>query len=75
MGKGFLPTMCGQADDEISEKIHHLCIPWLLNYIINIFTFNTNGGLTLWVSEKAQQCDTIAMSSSDIVVNISNRDV
>ena len=72
MGKGFLPTMCGQADDEISEKIRHLHIPWLLNYIINIFTFSTNGGLTLWVSKKAQQCDAIAMSSSDIVVNIFN---
>ena len=72
MGKRFSPTMCGQADDEISEKIHHLHIPWLLNYIINIFTFSMNGGLTLWVSEKAQQCDAIAMSSLDIVVNISN---
>ena len=72
MGKGFSPTICGQADDEISEKICHLCIPWLLNYIINIFTFSTNGGLTLWVSKKAQQCNAIVMSSLDIVVNISN---
>ena len=52
--------MCGQAEHKISEKIHHLHIPWLLNYIINIFTFSMNGGLALWVSEKAQQCDAIA---------------
>ena len=60
------------VDKLMTKDTHHLHIPWLLNYIINILTFSTNDGPTLWVSKKAQQCDAIAMSSLDIVVNISN---
>ena len=66
--------MYGQVDDKTSNRSHHLCVPWRLTEF-SIQVVHKWWGLTLWVSEKAQQCDAIAMGPSDIIMNISNRDI
>ena len=37
--------MCGQVGDKISKNSCHLCVPWMLNVMINKFMlYIMNGG-------------------------------
>ena len=73
-GPEFFPMMYGQVDNKTSDRSHCLHVPWRLTEFL-IQVAHKWWGLTLWVSEKAQQCDTIVMGPLDIVMNISNWDI
>ena len=66
-----------RVDDEICESLHHLEIHGLLNKtsIGNLILLHSYIIHTFRDGKEAKEYNTIVMCSSDIIVNVSNREI